>query len=83
MVQLMAKVQSVGVQIGTVWLGREEGPAENHRKRAVVEDYDCDDNVDDYDDLSVTLVYKDTKSNMDFVCDFKKTWQKTSWIIFY
>ena len=39
----------------------------------VVEDYDCDGNVDDDDDLSVTLVYKDTKRNMDFVCDFKKT----------
>ena len=39
----------------------------------VVEDYDCDGNDDDDDDLSVTLVYKDSKSNMDFVCDFKKT----------
>ena len=37
----------------------------------VVEDYDCDGNVVDDDDLGVTLVYKDT--NMDFVCDFKKT----------
>ena len=35
----------------------------------VVEDYDCDGNADD-DDLGVTLVYKDTKRNMDFVCDF-------------
>ena len=35
----------------------------------VVEDYDCDGNVDD--DLGVTLVYKDTKRNVDFVCDSK------------
>ena len=39
----------------------------------VVEDYDCGGNVDDDDDLSVTLVYKDTERNMNFVCDFKKT----------
>ena len=37
----------------------------------VVEDYDCDGNVDDDDDLGVTLVYKDTKRNVDFVCDSK------------
>ena len=36
------------------------------------EDYDCDGNVDD-GDLGVTLVYKNTKRNMDFVGDFKKT----------
>ena len=36
-----------------------------------VEDYDCDGcDVDDDDDLGVTLVYKNTKRNMDF----KKTW---------
>ena len=40
----------------------------------VVEDYDCNGNVDDYDDLCVTLVNKNTKRNMDFVGDFKKTW---------
>ena len=67
-----------GVQIGTVWLGREEGPAENHRKRAVVEDYDCDDNVDDDAHLGVTLGYKDTKRNMDFVGDFKKSRKTTA-----
>ena len=39
----------------------------------VVEDYDCDGNVGDDDDLGVTLVFKDTKRNMDFVSDFKKT----------
>ena len=39
----------------------------------VVEDYDWDGNVDDDDDLGVTLVYKDSNRNMDFVCDFKKT----------
>ena len=41
----------------------------------VVEDYDCDGNVDDDDDddLGVTLVYKDTKRHMDFVGDTKKT----------
>ena len=37
----------------------------------VVEDYDCDGNVDD--DLGVTLVYKDTKTNIYFVSGFKKT----------
>ena len=31
------------------------------------------DNVDNDDDLCVTLVYKDTKRNMDFVSDFKNT----------
>ena len=30
----------------------------------VVGDYDCDCNVDDDDDLGVTMVYKDTKRNM-------------------
>ena len=34
---------------------------------------DFDGNVDDDDDLGVTLVYKDTKRNMDFVGDFKET----------
>ena len=39
-----------------------------------VEDYDCDGcDVDDDDDLGVTLVYKDSKRNMDFVSDIKKT----------
>ena len=37
----------------------------------IVEDYDCYGSVNN--DLGVTLVYKDTKRNNDFVCDFKKT----------
>ena len=37
----------------------------------VVEGYACDGNVDYDDDLGVTLVYKDTERNMDFVGDFK------------
>ena len=39
----------------------------------VVGDYDCDDNVIDDSDLGVTLVYKDTKRNVDFVGDFENT----------
>ena len=35
----------------------------------VVEDYDCDGNVDDDDDLGVTMVHQDTKINMDYVGD--------------
>ena len=45
----------------------------------VVEDYDCDGNVGDDDDLGVTLVFKDTKRNMDFVSDFKKTGKHLIW----
>ena len=37
----------------------------------IVEDYDCYGCVNN--DLGVTLVYEDTKTNMDFVGDFKKT----------
>ena len=40
---------------------------------SVAEDYDFDGNVVGDDDLGVTLVFKDTKRNMDFLCDFKKT----------
>ena len=40
----------------------------------VVEDYDCDGNVGDDDDLGVTLVHshKDAKRNMDFIGNFKR-----------
>ena len=44
----------------------------NHPNGLVVEDYDCGD-YDYDDDLGVTLVYKDTKRNIYFVGDFKKT----------
>ena len=31
---------------------------------------DCDGNVDDDDDLAVTLVYKNAPRNIDFIAEF-------------